>query len=273
MESPLMRTETANPPLSLQDQVIIITGGNGGLGRAIAFKFAEAGARLVLAATNRDTLEETRQELELVGTKVLTVPTDVRNSTDITQLVHVTREHFGQVDVLVNNAGISGPTKAVTDITLEEWNHTLDVNLTGAFLASQAVLPLMIAQGYGNIINISSIFGKRGYPYRSAYAASKWALIGFTQTLALEVGKHNVRVNAICPGPLKGDRIERVWKERARVRNIPWRAIEDKMVRMAALRRIPELEEAASVALFLASQQSSAMTGQALNVSAGTEMR
>ena len=222
MESPLMRTETATPLLCLQDQVIIITGGNGGLGRAIAFKFAEAGAHLLLAATNRDTLEETRQELELVGTKVLTVPTDVRKSLDINQLVRAIREHFGPVDILLNNAGISGPTKAVADITLEEWNHTLDVNVTGAFLASQAVLPLMIAQRYGNIINISFIGGKRGYPYRSACAASKWALIGFTQTMALEVGKHNIRVNAICPGPLKGDRIERVWKERARVGNIPW---------------------------------------------------
>ncbi len=272
MESPMV-TATINPQQLLKDQVTIITGGNGGLGRAMAFKFAEAGAHLVLAATNRHTLEQARQDLELSGTTSLAISCDVSSPMDIQRLVDMTMEQFGRIDILVNNAGISGPTKAVTEISLAEWNHTMDVNLTGAFLASQAVLPSMISQGKGHIINISSIFGKRGYPYRSAYAASKWALIGFTQTLALEVGKHNVRVNAICPGPLKGDRIERVWQERARVRNIPWQAIEEKMVRMAALRRIPELEEAANVALFLASAQSSAMTGQALNVSAGTEMR
>lgn len=257
----------------LQGRVAIVTGGNGGLGGAMAMKFAEEGARVVLAARTLERLKETEDKILEMGSEALSVETDVSDADQVERLVEETLGRFGQIDILVNNAGISGPTKLLADVGLEEWNQTLAVNLTGSFLAAKAVLPHMVQRRTGNIINVSSIFGKRGYPYRSPYSASKWALIGLTQTLAMEVGRHNIRVNAICPGPIQGNRIERVWKERARVRHIPWQVIQEKMIRMSALRRIPLLQEAADLACFLASDQSSAMTGQALNLSAGTEMR
>jgi NAD(P)-dependent dehydrogenase (short-subunit alcohol dehydrogenase family) len=257
----------------LQDRVTVITGGNGGLGRAIALAYIAEGAKVVLAARNEETLAKVHEEVAGLGGQVLSVPTDVASETDCKRLFEQTMGHFGRVDILVNNAGISGPTGCVTEISLEDWNTTLNIDITGAFLCTKEAAKLMIAQGSGNIINISSIFGKRPYPYRSPYSVAKWGMIGFTQSVAAELGKHGVRVNCICPGPVHGPRIERVWKKRAEVRNVPWEVIQEKMIKMAALRRIPTEDEVGKIALFLASDDSASMTGQALNVSCGTEMR
>lgn len=257
----------------LAGKIAVITGGNGGLGLAIARAFAAEGAHLVLAARTRESLEAAADECLGYGGSVLPVPTDVCAQEDVDHLLQTSVKEFGRIDILVNNAGISGPTAPLVDISLSDWNHTLEVDLTSVFLCSQAALRQMIPQESGNILNVGSIFGKRPYPFRTPYAAAKWALIGLTQSLAHEVGRHHIRVNAICPGPIQGDRIERVWLERSRQRGIPMEAIRDKMVRMAALRRIPEAEEVADLALFLASDDSRGMTGQALNLSAGMEMR
>ncbi|MFT9847237.1 SDR family NAD(P)-dependent oxidoreductase [Aneurinibacillus sp. REN35] len=257
----------------LQDQVTIITGGNGGLGRAIALAYIAEGAKVVLAARNEETLAKVHQEIAGLGADVLSVPTDVASETDCKHLFEKTIERFGRVDILVNNAGVSGPTGSVAEISLEDWNTTLNIDITGAFLCTKEAAKLMIAQQSGNIINISSIFGKRAYPYRTPYSVAKWGMIGFTQSVAAELGKHNIRVNCICPGPVQGPRIERVWRKRAEIRNVPWEVIQDKMLRMAALRRIPTEDEVGKVALFLASDDSASMTGQSLNVSCGTEMR
>lgn len=257
----------------LQGQVAVITGGNGGLGQAIAHAFAKEKAHIVLAARNVETLIQVQKELEKYEIQTLAVPTDVSQESAVEDLFRKTLDTFGRVDILVNNAGISGPTCSVVDMDFAAWQETIDIDITGTFLCSRAALKAMIPAKQGNIINISSIYGKRPYPYRSPYAVAKWGMIGFTQTVAEEVGKHGVRVNCICPGPINGSRIERVWKTRAKVRGIPWEAIRDKMLRMAALRRIPEAEEVANLALFLASSDSSGMTGQAINLSCGTEMR
>jgi NAD(P)-dependent dehydrogenase (short-subunit alcohol dehydrogenase family) len=257
----------------LQDQVTIITGGNGGLGRAIALAYVAEGAKVVLAARNEETLAKVHKEIGDLGADVLSVPTDVASEADCKRLFEKTLERFGRVDILVNNAGISGPTGSVAEITLEDWNTTLNIDITGAFLCTKEAAKLMIPQQSGNIINISSIFGKRPYPYRTPYSVAKWGMIGFTQSVAAELGKYNIRVNCICPGPVQGPRIERVWRKRAEIRNVPWEVIQEKMLRMSALRRIPTEDEVGKVALFLASDDSASMTGQALNVSCGTEMR
>ncbi len=257
----------------LADRIAVITGGNGGLGLAMAEAFAREGAHLVLAARSEESLARAAANLRAHGVETLAVPTDVGNPEDVERLFERTMQEFGQVDVLVNNAGISGPTAPLHEIGLAEWEQTLSIDLTSAFLCAKAALPSMIARGSGNILNVSSIFGKRAYPFRTPYAAAKWALIGVTQSLAQEVGRYGIRVNAICPGPIAGDRIERVWQERSRRRGIPLEAIREKMLRMAALRRIPDAEEFAELALFLVSDASRGMTGQALNISAGMEMR
>ncbi|MDA8345812.1 MAG: SDR family NAD(P)-dependent oxidoreductase [Thermaerobacter sp.] len=261
------------PRLRLQDRVAVITGGNGGLGLAAAAAFAREGAHLVLAARSEESLANAASSLKEHGVETLAVPTDVGSPEQVERLFDRALREFGQVDILVNNAGVSGPTAPLHEISVEDWERTLSVDLTSAFLCAKAVLPGMMQRGRGNILNVSSIFGKRAYPYRTPYAAAKWALIGLTQSLAHEVGRYGVRVNAICPGPIAGERIERVWRERAHRRGIPFEAIRDKMVRMAALRRIPEAEEFADLALFLVSDASRGMTGQALNISGGMEMR
>ncbi|WCN37029.1 SDR family NAD(P)-dependent oxidoreductase [Aneurinibacillus uraniidurans] len=257
----------------LQDKVTVITGGNGGLGRAIALSYIAEGAKVVLAARNEETMAKVHKEIEELGADVLSVATDVASESDCKNLFEKTIERFGRVDILVNNAGISGPTGSVAELSLEDWNTTLNIDITGAFLCTKEAAKLMIPQNSGNIINVSSIFGKRAYPYRSPYAVAKWGMIGFTQSVAAELGKHNIRVNCICPGPVQGPRIERVWQKRAEIRNVPWEVIQDKMLRMAALRRIPTEDEVGKVALFLACDDSASMTGQSLNVSCGTEMR
>lgn len=257
----------------LQDRVTIITGGNGGLGRSIALAYIAEGAKVVLAARNEESLAKVHEELAGLGADVFSVPTDVASEGDCKNLFEKTMDRFGRLDILVNNAGISGPTGSVAEITLEDWNTTLNIDITGAFLCTKEAAKIMIPQNSGNIINVSSIFGKRAYPYRSPYAVAKWGMIGFTQSVAAELGKYNIRVNAICPGPVQGPRIERVWKKRAEIRNVPWEVIQEKMVKMAALRRIPTEDEVGKIALFLASDESNSMSGQSLNVSCGTEMR
>lgn len=275
-QTPALERSESDQPMArgrLADQVAVITGGNGGLGLATAVQFAREGAHLVLAARSAESLGRAAEDLRVHGIETLAVPTDVGDPEQVERLFERARHAFGQVDILVNNAGVSGPTAPLHEISVHDWEHTLSVDLTSAFLCAKAALPGMIARGRGNILNVSSIFGKRAYPFRTPYAAAKWALIGLTQSLAQEVGRHGIRVNAICPGPIAGERIERVWQERSHRRGIPLEAIRDKMVRMAALRRIPEAEEFAELALFLCSDASRGMTGQALNISAGMEMR
>lgn len=257
----------------LEGKVAVVTGGNGGLGLSIARAFAAEGAHLVLAARTAESLAAAAAACAASGVEAVAVPTDVCDPDAVEHLLCTAQASLGRIDILVNNAGISGPTAPLVDLALADWNRTIDVDLTSVFLCSQAALRRMIPAESGIILNVGSIFGKRPYPYRTPYAAAKWALIGLTQSLAHEVGRFGIRVNAICPGPIVGERIERVWSERSRLRGIPMEAIRDKMVRMAALRRIPEAEEVAELALFLASDDSRGMTGQAINLSAGMEMR
>lgn len=257
----------------LAGQVAVVTGGGRGIGLSIAKAFAREGAQLVLAARSEDALRTAAEGLRSHGVDAIWAPADVRRQEDVERLFETAIGHFGRIDICVNNAAVSGPTAPLVDVTLEEWEETLAVDLTSAFLCSKSALTDMIPRRGGNIINIGSIFGKRPYPYRTPYAAAKWALIGLTQSLAHEVGRHGIRVNAICPGPIEGERIERVWRERSERRGIPVEAIRGKMLRMSALQRIPEAEEVADLAVFLASDLSRGMTGQAINVSAGMEMR
>jgi NAD(P)-dependent dehydrogenase (short-subunit alcohol dehydrogenase family) len=177
---------------------------------------------------------------------------------------------FGRLDILVNNAGIAGPTAAVAEATCEDWERTLAVNLTGAFLCSKLAIPHLIAQNSGRIINITSVAGRIGYAMRSAYAASKWGLIGLTRSLALELGPHGVTVNAIAPGAVRGERIGNVVRDRAAALGRPAADIEREFfVEPTALKRMLGPEEIAATALFLASDEAGGITGETLGVTAG----
>jgi NAD(P)-dependent dehydrogenase (short-subunit alcohol dehydrogenase family) len=258
--------------MELANRVAMVTGGGYGIGRQIALAYAKAGASVVIAARKPGPLEETRAEVEKFGGRVVVVPSDISKEADCAQMVERTIATFNHVDILVNNAGIAGATRRITEMTLAEWQEVIDVNLTGAWLASRAAIPAMLKQASGNILMISSGAGRRGYPLRAPYAASKWAMIGLTQTLAGELGTSGIRVNCICPGAIAGDRIERVIRARAEAMNLPYEQVKAAFTSMAAMNRMATEAEVARVAVFLASDGASAVTGQTINVDAGTNM-
>ena len=256
----------------LEGKVAIITGGGYGIGKEIALIYARAGARLVLTARTPGPLEETCAAIQKIGVEAITFRADVAKEADCAGMVEAAIKAFGHIDILVNNAGIAGPTKRSTEMALAEWQEVLDINLTGAWLASRAAIPAMVKQKSGNILMISSGAGRRGYPFRSPYAASKWAMIGLTQTLALEWGAEGIRVNCICPGAVEGDRIERVIRARAEATNAPYEQVKRGFTSAAAMQRMVTEEEVARVSLFLVSELSAGVSGQTINVDAGNIM-
>src|SRR5262245_16140931 len=160
-------------------------------------------------------LTATVASIQTSGRRALAVVADVTREEQVQTLAEDTLRTFGRIDVLVNNAGIIGPTTPVANVARADWEEVLTVNLTGAFLCAKAVLPTMMAQRSGRIISIASIAGKMAYPLRSPYAVSKWGLIGLTLTMAKELGEHNIQVNAICPGPVAGERMQGIIQRRA----------------------------------------------------------
>jgi NAD(P)-dependent dehydrogenase (short-subunit alcohol dehydrogenase family) len=184
---------------SLKDKVAFITGGGRGIGRACALELASRGAAIAVAARSRDEVEAVARELREKGVRAHAVPLDVTNEESVRSAVSSAEEALGPVDILVNNAGVapSAPFEK-TDPAL--WNSVLAVNLNGTYLATRAVLPGMLARGWGRVINVASIASKVGYPYVTAYCASKHAVLGLTRALAQEVARKGVTVNAVCPG-------------------------------------------------------------------------
>ena len=259
--------------MQLEGKVAIVTGGGKGIGRAISLAFAREGADVVVAARTESSLKEVAAEIEATGRKSLVVVTDLSKPESPLTLVDRTLEKFGRVDVLVNNSGTEGPIDNVADMDLEGWNELLAVNLTGAMLCARYVLEKsMIPRRSGVIINLSSAAGRKGLPKRSAYSSSKFAIIGFTQSLASEVGKYGIRVNSIAPGAVEGERIERVFNIMAKNLGISYEQIVESSNARAALGRMVKPEEVAALAVFLASEQSSGITGQTINCDAGTNM-
>ncbi len=184
----------------LRDQVIIVTGSSRGIGRSIALACASEGASVVLAARSEKRLRRVADEIRTRGGDALVVPTDVTDEAQVAHMVEATLNRYGRVDGLVNSAGVS-PLAPITETSLTMWEHTLAVNVTGTFLCCRAVWQPMADQGRGSILNISSGAGKRAHAGWVAYCASKWAVMGLTESLALEGFPLGIRVNALCPGP------------------------------------------------------------------------
>lgn len=232
--------------MKLAGKVVLITGGGRGIGRAIALSFAKEEASVVVSARTRPEIEEVSQEVEKLGQKSFAIQADVSKEEDVENMISETLKVFKRVDILVNNAGTNLPNRNVVDLTLVEWNRVFEVNLTGPFLCCRAVLPTMIQQRSGKIINISSVGAKYAAAGRSPYRSSKLALLQFTYCLAAEVKQYGIDVNAVCPGPTE----TRMMQQIARGGLFPV---------------LMHPEEIAEVVLFLASQQSSAITGTAID--------
>jgi len=258
--------------MDLAGRVAMITGGGHGLGRDLALGFADAGADVSLGGTNTLALESTAAELLARGRRVVTRVTDVADEAQVESWVATTLQEFGRIDVLINNAGITGPTASVDRVSRVDWDHTLAVNLTGAFLCARAVLPHMAARGSGKIINISSVAGHIGYALRAPYAVSKWGMLGLTRTLAAEWGKKNIHVNAISPGSVSGERLERVIRERAAKSGVPETEVRREYTSKAALDRFVPAEHVAAMAVFLASELGDSITGEFVQVAGGFQL-
>jgi NAD(P)-dependent dehydrogenase (short-subunit alcohol dehydrogenase family) len=256
--------------MRLKDKVVIVTGGGGGIGKAIATTFASEGARVVIAARTLSKLKEVCEEINSKGGTARAIQTDVSNEEQIQRMVAQTLDEFGQVDILVNNSANADVVHSkVVDVTLNEWNKELAITLTGAMLCSREVLKTMIPRKSGSIVNLSSIAGIFGHPGRSAYCVSKWGIIGLTMTLAIEVGAEGVRVNCISPAATKTERFENIQRVKAKALGMSYENLINEIVPHYALNRIASPLEVARAALFLASDDSSAITGQNLIVSCG----
>jgi NAD(P)-dependent dehydrogenase (short-subunit alcohol dehydrogenase family) len=258
----------------LRDRVAIITGGGKGIGKAISLAFSREGATIVATGRTLSALQETCDEIKRKGGMAKPIQADVSVEEQVVRMVSETVKEFGGVDILVNNSGIAGVTIRIADMDLSKWNETIAIDLTGAMLCSREVLKYMIPNRSGNIINVASEAGRSGdgrsgFPLRGAYCSSKMGVIGLTETLSVEVGEFNIRVNAVSPGPVKGEHITNAMRAKARVTNIPFEKIMEDLAANSSLKRIVEESEVAAVAVFLASDESSAVTGQTIAVSCG----
>jgi NAD(P)-dependent dehydrogenase (short-subunit alcohol dehydrogenase family) len=254
----------------LTGKVALITGGGSGIGRAIALRFSAEGAAVMLVATRREPLEATAGEIRRSGRKAGIAIADVADEAKVRSAVAATISELGRLDILVNNAGVGGPTTRVVDLERADWDRTLAVNVTGAFLCAKHAAPHMVARGSGRIINITSIAGLMGYALRSPYAVSKWGMIALTRTLALELGEKSITVNAIAPGAVTGERVEGVIAARAAALGRPAAEVErDLFIEPTALKRMVGPDDIAATAAFLASDEAANITGETISVSAG----
>ncbi len=258
----------------LEDRIAVVTGAAKGMGGEICLALAREGAHLALAAREQAPLEALAREVETLGRRALVEPTDVTDEAAVERLVERTRRTFGgRIDILVNGAGVTGPVETpVWEIKAEDWDHVLAVNLKGTFLPIKHVLPVMIAQRYGKIVVISGTSGLRGYKHRAAYASSKWALRGLTRTVALEAGPYNVNVNALHPGIVGGDRMDRLCCEKARKRGWTPEQVREEYVQEMALHRVTAAGDIADAVVFLVSDASKNMTGQSMTVDGGWDV-
>ncbi len=255
----------------LQGQVAIITGASRGIGRAIAEAYAAEGASLCLIATRADKLADVAASMKLADDRLMTLAVDVTDRAASFQAVAQVAQHFGRVDVLVNNAGVYR-AKPFLDYTDEDFQDMLDVNLFGVLHFMQAVLPGMQARRHGRIVNIASTAGKWGSRNQSAYNTSKHAVVGLTRCVALEASPHGVTVNAICPGFVQTDMVEALKAQVAQSSGMSGEEMVKAALARVPLGRILDPDEIAQLAVYLGSHESRGMTGQSILLDGGMVM-
>lgn len=256
-------------PERFKDRGVLVTGGAAGMGRAIAQAFLSEGARVVICDIDENRAKETASQLS-GGDPVLALGCDVTNADQVAETVRRSDEHLGGIDVLVNNAGIITMHKLV-DLSEDEWDSVMAVNSKGVFLMMRAVLPGMLERGHGNIVNLASQAGKRGYKLFAHYCASKAAVILLTKATALEVAP-TVRINSLCPGIVNTEMMEREYAWEEEMTGESKASIQERWMSGIPMGRFQEPEHIAKVALFIASDDASEMTGQAINITGGMVM-
>lgn len=244
----------------LQEQVALVTGASRGLGKAIAIGLAEAGADVIAIGRNEVHLQETKEEIEEIGRKVLIVKTDIGKASEVEAAINKGLGRFRKIDILINNAGIAGPAKLFSDFTDQEWMDVIQTNLHGTFNCTKQVSSSMIQEGYGRIVNIASVLGTIGSYYSSAYSITKAAVIQMTRNLALEWARYNIHVNTIAPGAFETDMIQT---------QIAHPKAKEALLRQIPLRRLGTPSEIVGLAILLASPASSYITGSIFSIDGG----
>ena len=246
----------------LADLKVLITAAGSGIGWATATAFEAAGARVHICDNSPEALEAAREARPAISGSL----TDVAVPAEVDRLFDEALAALGGLDVLVNNAGIAGPTGPVEAIEPDDWRRTIAVNLDAAYLCARCAAPVLKGQGHGSLVNISSTAGLYGYPQRSPYAAAKWAVIGLTKSLAGEFGPHGVRANAVCPGAVEGPRMDRVIAAEAEATGQEAAAVRDGYTRQSAMGSFIEPGEIADTVLFLSSPAAAKINGEAISV-------
>ena len=253
--------------LRLDGKRAVLTAGGAGIGRVTLQTFVDAGAKVVTCDVDQAALDRLRGELPTVPA----IPADVADEAAVDRLFELALEQLGGVDILVNNAGIAGPTGPIEEIAPEDWRRTLEVNITGQYLCARRAVPHIRAAGGGSIINLSSAAGRFGFALRSPYCASKWAVVGLTKALAIELGGDQIRVNAICPGAVEGERIDRVVTAKAEALGVSFEAMRQQYVETASMKRLISPQDIANMILYLCSDAGRLVSGQAIGVDGNIE--
>jgi NAD(P)-dependent dehydrogenase (short-subunit alcohol dehydrogenase family) len=241
---------------------VIVTAGAAGIGREVARTFMREGARVYVCDVDQTALEA----LATSDPKLSASLCDVADRDAVTRFFDQAVRHLGGLDCLINNAGIAGPTGRVDEIPPEDWDRTLAVNITGQFNCARAAVRHLAESRNPSIINLSSAAGRFGFPLRTPYAASKWAVVGFTKSLAMELGPLNIRVNAIQPGIVEGDRIRRVFGAKAQVRGVSLQTIQEESMSHASIKEMISPQQLADMMVFLASPRGRTISGQAISI-------
>jgi NAD(P)-dependent dehydrogenase (short-subunit alcohol dehydrogenase family) len=259
--------------MRFKERVVTITGGGKGIGRACSIAFAREGARILIGyRSDEKAASETLEQARSYGSEAETMKVDVTVKGECQAFVGRAVGLFGRIDICVNNAGVS-TMNWVVDLTEEEWDFNMDVNAKGVFLSCQQEVNQLISQGGGGrIVNIASIAAKRPAMLLAHYAASKYAVLGFSKTLAQEVAEHNITVNCVCPGFVQTAMQEREVGWEASLRGLSREQVIEEYIAATPLGRLEKPEDVAGVVLFLASDAAAFMTGQAINIAGGTEM-
>jgi NAD(P)-dependent dehydrogenase (short-subunit alcohol dehydrogenase family) len=253
--------------IGMKGKRVLVTAGAQGIGLAIAEAFVDAGAEVHICDVNDEFLAAAKRALPTVSQS----RTDVSDEAQVDAMFADLKARWGQLDVLVNNAGIAGPTAQVEDTNFSEWEQTIAVNLTGPFLCTRRAVPMLKTAGGGSIVNLSSIAGRLGFPLRTPYSASKFGVIGLTETWAMELGPSNIRVNAILPGIVAGDRQERVIAAKAASYGIGHEDMRQRLLSKVSLRKMVTAQDIANQIVFICSPAGAAISGQSLSVCGNVE--
>ena len=255
---------------SLFNKKIVISAAADGIGWSIAQECMSNGALVYVSDNNKETLDKISKHV-LYEKQLFLDRVNSHDFQEVENYFNKLKDKIDKIDALINNVGIAGPTGKLEDLNINDWKETIDININSHFYYTKHAIPLLKNNGDGSIINLSSTAGLFGFPLRSPYAASKWAIIGITKTLAMELGEYNIRVNAICPGSVSGDRMKKVIKAKAESLGISEEEVEKDYKSYVSLGTFVDKEDIANMSVFLLSQEAHKITGQVMTVDGYTE--